>query len=287
MFAIVGIVIVLGAVVGGYLMEHGNLGVLFQPAELVIIGGASVGALVISSPKKVLLLITQSIKSIFESAEVGKETYLELMVLLNRLFRKIRKEGLLAIEADVDNPKQSPIFSSHPSIASDQQALDFICDNLRVIISTSLPSHEFETLLDTDIEVRSHEKSIPVTSITRVADALPGLGIVAAVLGVVLTMGKMNEPPEVLGHSIGAALVGTFLGVLACYGFVGPMAANLEHKAKEKEIYFSVIKAALLACAAGAAPQTALESARRAIPNEDRPTFVELEEAMKKWKEKA
>ena len=287
MFAIVGIVLVFGAVIGGYLMEHGNLGVLIQPAELVIIGGAAVGGLVISSPKKVLMLVIQSIKSIFASGEVGKETYLELMVLLNRLFRKIRKEGLLAIEGDVDNPNQSPIFSSHPSISSDQQSLDFICDNLRVIISTSLPAHEFEALLDTDIEVRSHEKNLPVGSIARVADALPGLGIVAAVLGVVLTMGKMSEPPEVLGHSIGSALVGTFLGVLACYGFVGPIAANLEHKAKEMEIYLGVIKAALLACSAGAAPQTALESARRAIPIEDRPTFVELEEAMKRWKEKA
>jgi len=286
MFAIVGILVVLGSVIGGYLMEHGNLAVLFQPAELVIIFGASIGSLVISSPKKVLFLVSASIKGIFQSGEITKEAYLDLMVLMNRLFRKIRKEGLLAIETDVDNPKKSAIFSSHESIISDQQSLDFICDNLRVIISTSLPAHEFESLLDTDIEVRGHEKQIPVVSITRVADALPGLGIVAAVLGVVLTMGKMSEPPEVLGHSIGAALVGTFLGVLCCYGFVGPMAANLEHKGKEKEIYLTVIKAALLACAAGAAPQTALESARRAIPYGERPTFEELEEAMKKWKEK-
>lgn len=287
MLAIIGIVVVFGSVIGGYLMGHGNLSVLVQPAELVIIFGAAIGSLVISSPKKVLLMVIRSVRSIFDSSETGKESYLELMVLLNRLFRKIRKEGLLAIEGDVDNPKQSPIFSSHPAIASDQQALDFICDNLRVIISTSLPSHEFETLLDTDIEVRGHEENLPVSTIARMADGLPGLGIVAAVLGVVLTMGKMTEPPEVLGHHIGAALVGTFLGVLACYGFVGPMAANLEHKAKGKELYFCVIKAALLACAAGAAPQTALESARRAIPVEDRPTFTELEEAMKQWKEKA
>lgn len=287
MFAIVGILVVLGSVVGGYLMEHGNLSVLIQPAELLIIFGAAIGSLVISSPKKVILLLTRSIKSIFDAGEVTKDAYLELMILLNHLFRKIRKEGLLAIETDVDNPQQSAIFSSHKSIMADRQSLDFICDNLRVIISTSLPAHEFEGLLETDIEVRSHENSLPISSISRVADALPGLGIVAAVLGVVLTMGKMSEPPEVLGHSIGAALVGTFLGVLSCYGFAGPIAANLEHKAKEKEIYFTVIKAALLACAAGAAPQTALESARRAIPNEERPTFVELEEAMKKWKEKA
>jgi len=286
MFVIVGILVVLGSVIGGYLMEHGNLGVLFQPAELVIIFGAAIGSLVISSPKKVLLLVTGSIKSIFESGEVTKETYLDLMILMNRLFRKIRKEGLLAIETDVDNPKQSAIFSSHDSILADQQVLEFICDNLRVIISTSLPAHEFESLLDTDIEIRDHERLIPAGSIAKVADALPGLGIVAAVMGVVLTMGKISEPPEVLGHSIGAALVGTFLGVLCCYGFVGPMASNLEHKGKEKEIFLTVIKAALLACAAGAAPQTALESARRAIPYGDRPTFEELEEAMKKWKEK-
>jgi chemotaxis protein MotA len=287
MLAIIGIGIVLGCVVGGYLMEHGNLHVLWQPAEVVIIFGAALGSMVISAPKKVLMLVVGSLKSILDSAELGKENYLELMILLNRLFRKIRKEGLLAIEGDVDNPAASPIFSSHPKISSDHHAMEFICDNLRVIISTSLPSHEFETLLDTDIEVRSHEKQLPVASINRVADALPGLGIVAAVLGVVLTMGKMSEPPEVLGECIGAALVGTFLGVLCCYGLVGPIAANLESKAKEKEMYLCVIKAALLACAAGAAPQTALESARRAIPDGDRPTFNELEEAMKQWKEKA
>jgi chemotaxis protein MotA len=287
MFAAIGIVVVLGCVVGGYLMEHGNLSVLFQPAELVIIGGASVGALILASPKKVLMLVVGNISTIFSSGEVEKEAYMDLLVLLNRLFRKIRKEGLLAIEADVDNPAQSAVFTGHPNIISDRQTLDFICDNLRVIISTSLPPHEFENLLDADIEARNHERVVPVGSISKVADALPGLGIVAAVLGVVLTMGKISEPPEVLGHSIGAALVGTFLGVLACYGFVGPMATNLEHKAKEKEIFFNVIKAALIACAAGAAPQTALESARRAIPNQERPSFAELEEAMKKWKEKA
>lgn len=287
MFAVIGIVVVLGAVISGYLMEHGNLSVLFQPAELVIIFGAALGSLVLASPKKVLMLVVGNISTIFQSGETGKEAYLDLLILLNRLFRKIRKEGLLAIEADVDNPGQSTIFSDHKGIISDSQSMDFICDNLRVIISTSLPPHEFESLLDTDIEARNHENITPVSSITKVADALPGLGIVAAVLGVVLTMGKISEPPEVLGHSIGAALVGTFLGVLMCYGFAGPMATNLEHKAKEKEIYFSVIKAALIACAAGAAPQTALESARRAIPCGDRPTFIELEEAMKKWKEKA
>lgn len=287
MFAAIGFVVVLGAVIGGYLEEGGNMSVLWQPAELIIIFGSSLGALVLASPKKVLMLVIGSISVIFKSAEIGKEAYMDLLVLLNRLFRKIRKEGLLAIEADVDNPKQSAIFTGHPKIVSDRHTLEFICDNLRVIISTSLPPHEFEGLLEADIEARNHEKQVPVGSITKVADALPGLGIVAAVLGVVLTMGKMSEPPEILGACIGAALVGTFLGVLSCYGFVAPMATNLEHKAKEEEIYFNVIKAALMACAAGAAPQTALESARRSIPTVERPTFTELEEAMKKWKEKA
>jgi len=287
MFAIIGIVIVLGSVIGGYLLEHGNLSVLIQPAEILIIGGASIGSLILASPRKVLLLVIRNINAIFRSADIGKEAYMDLLILLNSLFRKIRKEGLLAIESDVDNPRQSALFAGHQRILSDEQSLSFVCDNLRVIISTSLPAHEFENLLDVDIEARCHEKLIPPSSISKVADALPGLGIVAAVLGVVLTMGKISEPPEVLGHSIGAALVGTFLGVLACYGFVGPMATNLEHKAKEQEIYLGVVKAALIACSAGAAPQTALESARRAIPNEDRPSFEEFEEAMKKWKQKA
>jgi chemotaxis protein MotA len=286
MFVIIGIVVVLGGVFGGYLMEHGNFSVLIQPAELVIIGGAALGSLIISSPPRVLKLIVKDIGKIFGGGGVGRAGYIELLLLLNQLFWKIRREGLLAIEGDVENPAQSEIFKKFNTIISNHHALNFICDNFRVIITTNMPPHELDALLEIDMEASHNDAITPATSINKVGDALPGLGIVAAVLGVVITMGKISEPPEVLGHSIGAALVGTFLGVLACYGFVGPMATNLEHKAQEHEIYFSVIRTALVSFVGGAAPQIAVESGRRAIPGSDRPSFLELEEEIKKWKDK-
>jgi chemotaxis protein MotA len=286
MFSIIGIAVVLSAVVGGYLLEHGNLSVLFQPAEVIIIFGAAIGSLLIASPKKVVMLVVKDIAKIFGSGGISQEAYMEILLLLNQLFWKIRKEGLLAIEADIEDAKASTIFQRFRTVLSNHHVLDFICDNFRLIVTTNMPPHELDNLLEIDIEAHHHEASIPAASINRIADSLPGLGIVAAVLGVVLTMGKISEPPEVLGHCIGAALVGTFLGVLACYGFVGPMAANLEHQAKEHEIYFNVIKAALVAFVGGAAPQVAVESGRRVIPTKERPSFLELEEEIKKWKDK-
>ena len=281
MLNIVGVGVVVAAVIGGFLMEHGNLGVLFQPAELVIIGGAALGAFLISSPRRVVGLVGRSIGKVFRSTSRGKGQYLELLTLLFQIFSKIRKEGLISIESDIENPLQSPLFKRFPAVARDRHALNFICDNLKVIITTSIPPHELDSLLEIEIETGHHESMIPSHSVSRVADALPGLGIVAAVLGVVLTMGKIDQPPSVLGHSIGAALVGTFLGVLACYGFVGPMAANLEFKAKEEEVFLQVVKLALVAFVGGSAPQMAVEFGRRAIPGDDKPTFSELEKAIR------
>ena len=286
MFVIIGICVVAGAVVGGYLMEHGNMSVLWQPAEFVIILGAAAGALVISSPKSVLKGIIGSLGKIFSSDAATKEDYMELLMLLNQVFWKTRKEGLLALEADVDNPMNSDIFKNYPKITSNPQTLGFICDNLRIMISASMPAHELESLLDTDIEALNHSKIVPAQSVAKMADGLPGLGIVACVLGVVLTMQFIAEPPEVLGKHIGAALVGTFLGVLACYGFVGPIGTNLEHKAKDREIYLNVIKSALVSFQGGVAPQITIETARRTIPADERPTFAEVEEAIKKSKTK-
>jgi len=287
MFPIIGMVIVFGSVIGGYLMGHGNLHVLFQPAEVVIIFGAAIGSLVISCPPKTLKLVVGGIKNIFAAGGVTRESLVELLMLLNQLFWKVRREGLLAIEGDVDKPEESEVFKKFPNVLADHHALAFICDNFRVIITSEMPPHELENLLEVDMEAQHHDTNLPAASINKVADALPGLGIVAAVLGVVLTMGKINEPPDVLGHHIGAALVGTFLGVLACYGFVGPMATNLEHKAKDHEIYFSVVKTSLVAFVGGAAPQICVELGRRAIPTSERPSFTELEAEIKRWKEKA
>lgn len=282
MIAIVGIFIVLGAVIGGYLMEHGNLHVLFQPAEVVIIFGAALGSLVISAPMKDLIMIIKSLGKLLSSGGMSKQGYLELLTLLFKIFSKIRKEGLISIEADIENPEKSSLFAQYKSVTSNHHALTFLCDNLKVIVSSNVPPHELDSLMELEIETHHHESLAPSHHVTRVADSLPGLGIVAAVLGVVLTMGKISEPPEVLGHSIGAALVGTFMGVLMCYGFVGPIAANLEEKAKADTIVFQVIKTAIVSFVAGTAPQMAVEFGRRAIPSGERPTFNELEETIRK-----
>jgi chemotaxis protein MotA len=278
---LIGFAVVLGSVIGGYLMEHGNLSVLVQPAELVIIGGAALGAFLISSPPRVAAAVLKGALGIFGSKSQSKQDYLELLSLLYRLFSKIRKEGLISVEADIENPARSPIFSKHPGVMKNKHALEFICDNFKVIISTNVPPHELESLADLEIETAHHEAMIPSHSVTRISDGLPGLGIVAAVLGIVLTMAKIDQPPAVLGASVGAALVGTFLGILLCYGFVGPMAVNMEFKANEENTLLQVIKTGLVAFVGGSAPQMAVEFARRAIPGKAKPTFEELEKQVR------
>ena len=279
--AIIGFAVVVIAIVSGYLLEHGNLSVLLQPAELLIIGGTAIGAFIIASPPKVAKQVVGSLGRIFSAKSFGKDHYLGLLSLLYQVFSKIRREGLISIEADVENPDRSAMFRKFPSILKEKHLMNFICDNLKVIVTTSIPPHELDGLLDIEIETGAHEGQAPSHALATVADSLPGIGIVAAVLGIVLTMGKIDQPPAVLGHSIGAALVGTFLGILLCYGFVGPMATNLSHKAKEGEVSFQVIKLALVAFVGGSAPQIAVEFGRRAIPEHDKPTFDELEKAVR------
>lgn len=286
MFVAIGIVMVFAGVTGGYLMEHGNLHVLFQPAELVIIFGAATGSFLIMAPPRVIRVVLRNLSTIFKAGVLDKKGYLDLLVLLSLFFRRIRKKGLLAVEADVNNPDESDLFKAFPDLLARRNVIEFICANFKVIITTNMAHHELEALLELDIESSHEESLLPSFLIGKIADGLPGLGIVAAVLGVVLTMGKISEPPEILGHSIGAALVGTFLGVLACYGFVGPMGTNLELKAREEGTILTVIKTALVSSASGAVPQMAVEFARRAIPGENRPTFAELEEAIKQSKGK-
>jgi len=281
LFAIIGCVVVLVAVVGGYLLEHGNLHVLFQPAEVVIIFGAATGALLISSTGPVFKAVVKTFPKIFSYKGLSKQDYVDLLVLLFKLFQKMRKEGLISVEEEIDNPEKSKIFSAHPQVLKNHHAISFICDSIRIVITSNMPGHQLEDLLERDIEILHHEALLPAHSVARIADSLPGLGIVAAVLGVVLTMGKIDQPPSVLGHSIGAALVGTFLGVLACYGFVGPMAATMEHMARDEKEYLEVIKAALVSYVDGAAPQVAIEVGRRTIPGDFRPSFIELEEQLK------
>ncbi len=287
MFVIIGFVMVLGGVIGGYLMEGGNLSLLVQPAELVIIFFAALGGFVIASPTKIMKLVMKGMKAILAGKTYSMQDYQDALLLLSEVFFKIRKEGVVAIEMDVDTPAQSEIFKKYPKVLKNHHALAFITDTLRTISITDIESHELAALLESEIESHFEEALIPSKSVGTVADALPGLGIVAAVLGVVLTMKKINEPPEVLGHSIGAALVGTFLGVLMCYGFVGPMAKNLEWNANEDKEYLTVIKAALVAFVNTTSPQLAVEFGRRIIPGDLKPSFVDMEEAMKALRKKS
>lgn len=282
MALIIGLTTVLGGVCLGYFLSHGNFRMLFQPAEWVIIGMCLLGALIIStSPKTIKLLIEQS-KGFFGKSSHGKESYLEIFVLLNRIFSKVRKEGIISLEADVENPTESPIFKEFPHILADNILTQFICDNLRLImVATSMPSHELEALLDIEIETNQHEALGPSHAVAMLADASPGLGIVCAVLGVIITMGYIDREPEVIGRYIAAALAGTMYGVLLAYGILGPIATSLNHHVLEKTIYFNAVKTSLVAFAGGTTPMVALEAGRRMIPSAERPTFSELEQKIK------
>ena len=218
MFAIIGILVVFGAIVGGYLMEHGNLRVLLQPAELLIIGGAAIGTVLVANPLHILKKIAGGIPGVFTGSKFGKQRYLESLKMMYDLLNKARKEGLVALETDIEEPDKSPIFSKTASFAKDHHVRDFVCDTLRMAVTGGIEPFDMDQMMETDMEVHHHSASQPVVALSTMADSLPGLGIVAAVLGVVITMGALGGPPEEIGHKVAAALVGTFLGILLCYG---------------------------------------------------------------------
>ena len=284
MFVVIGFAVVVMAVIGGYLMEHGNLSLLFQPAELLIIGGAAMGGFLIGTPLKIIKSTLSALLGVFNSTTYTKADYIDVLLLLNGVFYKIRQQGLVSIESDVDSPQDSALFNKYPKILKNDHAVSLITDTLRTVMTTTIASHELEALIDTELETYYEEILMPSKSVNFTADALPGLGIVAAVLGVVITMGKMKEPPDVLGQSVGAALVGTFLGVLLCYGFVGPLGRNMELSVSEKMQYLNVLKVALVSFLGGSAPKVAVEFGRRVIPANVKPTFVEIEDAMRQKK---
>jgi chemotaxis protein MotA len=233
---------------------------------------------------KIIKATVGSLLGIFSDSSYSKADYIDALMLLNGVFYKIRQQGLVSIESDVDDPAKSSLFNKYPKILLNHRAVSLVTDTLRVVMTTTIAAHELEALIDTELETYHEEISSPSKAITSVADALPALGIVAAVLGIVLTMGKMKEPPEVLGASIGAAMVGTFLGVLLSYGFVGPIASNLAHGAGEKMNYLSVLKVALISFLGGSAPKVAVEFGRRVIPENVQPSFAEIEEALRQKK---
>ncbi len=281
MFVIIGILVVLGGVVGGYLLEHGQLAVLWQPAELVIIGGAALGTLLIANPLSTVIALFKGILGALKPSPYNQKFYLETLKMLNDLFVHARKNGMVKLEADVEEPDKSQIFSKYPAFLKNHHAVHFVCDTLRMAISGGVGTFELDQMMEMDMEGHHHEVNVPVAALTTVADALPGLGIVAAVLGIVITMGALGGPPEEIGHKVGAALVGTFLGILMCYGFLGPIASYLTKMNDAEGEYFKVLRMAVISFIKGAAPILAVETARRMIPSHERPSFKEMEKACK------
>ena len=278
MFVIIGIVVVFGCVMAGYLMEHGSLKVLMQPAELVIIGGAALGTLLVANPLHILKKIGGGIGGVFGGSKFGKQTYIDTLKMLYDLLNKARKDGLMALEADVEDPHKSPVFSKNPTFLKNHHVCDFVCDSLRMAI-TGVDAFDLDQMLDLDLEVHHASASQPTAALSTMADSLPGLGIVAAVLGVVITMGSLGGPPEEIGHKVAAALVGTFLGILLCYGLVGPIASNMTKAAEEEHAFLYVMRVLMVSFLKGTAPIMAVEMARRAVPGHVRPSFKELEAA--------
>jgi chemotaxis protein MotA len=280
-FAIIGIVVVFGAVVAGFLMEKGNLLVLFQPSEMVTIGGAALGTLLIANPIHIIKAMIASVMGVLGGSKFGKPRYLETLKMMYEFFNKVRKEGLIKVEDDVEKPNESEIFKKYPAFLKDHHVSSFVCDTLRMAITGGVEPFDMDQMMELDMEVAHHETLQPIQALSTVADALPGLGIVAAVLGVVITMGALGGPPEEIGKKVAAALVGTFLGILMCYGVVGPLAASMTKGADEHNSYLHVLRVILLAFLKGAAPILAIETGRRAIPEHVRPGFNEMEKACK------
>jgi chemotaxis protein MotA len=281
MFAIIGIVVVFGCIVAGYLMEHGNLRVLIQPAELIIIGGAGLGTLLIANPLSTLIAIVKGILGVLKGSPYTKASYIDTLKMLNELFMQARKQGMVKMEEDVEEPSKSAVFSKYPNFLANHHAVHFICDTIRMSISGGVPAFDLDQMMEMDMEVHHHEASGPINALSTVADALPGLGIVAAVLGVVITMGALGGPPEEIGHKVAAALVGTFLGILLCYGFLGPLALNMTKMNDAELDYLRCLRSGVIGFVKGSAPVLAVEFARRSIPGELRPTFKELEAAVR------
>ncbi|MDO8813529.1 MAG: flagellar motor stator protein MotA [Gallionella sp.] len=281
MLVIVGYIIVCFSVFGGFAMAGGHLAALLQPIELLMIGGAATGAFLVGNTAKVIKATLKDLPKVLTGSKYGKENFMEVLALLYELLSKVRKEGLMSIEGDVEDPHESPIFAKYPKITSDHHVVVFMTDYLRIMVSGNLNSMEIENLIDIEIDTHHHESIVPSHVIAKLGDGMPAFGIVAAVMGVVHTMESVGIPPAELGMLIAHALVGTFLGILLAYGFVGPLATTLEQKADEGTKMLQLIKVTLLANLNGYAPAMAVEFGRKALNSSERPTFAELEEHVK------
>lgn len=279
MGAIIGIVVVFGAVIGGFLMEKGHLAVLIQPAELITIGGAAIGTMLVGNPFYILKQLLGSFTGVISGSPFTKQRYIETLKMMFDLFSKARREGTVAIEADIEGADKSPIFSKYTNFIKDHHAVDFVCDTMRMAITGGVQAFDVDQMMELDMEVHHRCADQPTSALTTVADALPGLGIVAAVLGIVVTMGALGGPPEEIGHKVAAALVGTFLGILMCYGVLGPLASAMGKLNEEEHAYYHILRVVMLAFIKGTSPILAVEMGRRAIPGHIRPSFVEVEKA--------
>lgn len=283
MIAVLGMIVVTVGVIGGFVMEGGHLMVLFQPAEFVIIGGAAIGSILVSTPLGVLKSMVRDIRMVLGKGYT-KERYKNLLLLLYEVFTIAKRDGVLGLEEHVEKPESSTLLKKYPDFQQDHHAVAFLADTLKLVITGAVQTHDLDALMDADLETHHEEMAKPASSLAKVGDALPGLGIVAAVLGVVITMGAIDGPPEEIGHKVGAALVGTFLGILGSYGFVQPLASNIEHRNADVARYYTCMKEGILAFQKGVSPSIAVEFARRNIYSDVRPDFIEIEVACRKLK---
>lgn len=282
MFVIIGLVVVFGSVIGGYVMHHGNVAVLWQPTEFIIIGGAGVGTLIIGNPPAVLKACVGQLLGLLKPNPYGAKAYAELLQVLYEVFQKARKDGLVGLEAHIENPEGSDIFQKYPSFMANHHAVSLLCDTLKVLLTGTVEDHNLADILDVDLEKHHHESMLAPHAITTVGDAMPGFGIVAAVLGVIITMGSIGGAASEIGNKVAAALVGTFIGILLAYGVFGPIAKAMETRLHAEHDYMLCIRTALLSFARGDAPMTAVEFSRRNIEPHERPSFTELEELTRK-----
>ena len=283
MFLIIGYIIIIASSIGTYAI-HGSLAALWVPVEYIAIIGLTIGAFLAANNLKVIKATIGALPSVFKGSKYSRALYIDLLIMLYEILTKVRKEGLMSIENDVENPQSSAVFAKYPDILRDHHVMEFITDYLRMMVGGNLNAMEIENLMDVEIETHHHEAQVPAHVVSKSADGLPAFGIVVAVMGVVNVMGSVGEPPPVLGKMIGGALVGTFLGILLAYGIVSPVGSLLEQKADEGSKIYQVIKVVLLASMSGYAPQVAIEFGRKVLFASDRPTFMELEEEIKSRK---
>jgi chemotaxis protein MotA len=285
MLIIIGYIVVLLCVFGGFALGGGHLAAVFQPIELLIIGGAAIGSLIVGNSLSVLKALGRAIPKVFRSEKTSKATYISLLGLLYNLLNKARQQGMMSIESDIEEPESSPIFTNYPSLMSEHHIIEFICDYFRLIITSNMQPFQLEALMDMEIESHHEEELIPANTITKVADAMPAFGIVAAVLGVVHTMESISLPPAELGILIAHALVGTFLGILIGYGFIGPIATAMEQRANQTQLMLQSIKATILASLHNNPPLIAVEFGRKVLFSAQRPSFTQLNDEIKNVKQ--